>query len=48
MTGWSFGPTRTRNKYNSVFIFLNKEARMSKGIQVSHWQSVCLRSEETG
>lgn len=50
MTGWGFDPTRTRNTYNSVFIFqtFNREARMSKGIQVHHHQSVCLRSEETG
>ena len=49
ISGWSFDPTRSRNKYNSVFIFqLSKEARVSKGTQVSHQQSVYLRSEEIG
>lgn len=50
MTGWSFSLNRTRNKYNFVFIFQtpHMEARMSKGTQVSHRQSVYLRDEETG
>lgn len=50
ITGWSFDRTRTRNKYNSVFIFqtLNRKAKVSKGIQVHHRQSVCLRSKDTG
>lgn len=50
MTGWNSDPIRIRKKYNSVFILqtLNREVRMSRGIQVHHYQSGCLRNEETG